>query len=210
MGSRLGDFFIICYACRHDRGRSHQIMDQPPPDQALAGRKPRRFQSAFTVALDYLPIAWSAARTQGNAGRTAWPGSDQKSMAMSATIENKRLTTRDIHAICRRSEKLAMLTAYDHVTAGLLDQAGVEIILVGDSFGNVVLGCETTLPVTLDDMIRHASAVYRGTARAMVVCDLPFGTAKIRKRRCAALSRCCSGQDVRRLRSRAAAPRRRS
>ena len=70
-----------------------------------------------------------------------------------------------------------MLTAYDHVTAGLVDQAGVDMILVGDSLGNVVLGYETTLPVTLDDMIRHAGAVYRGTTRAMVVGDLPFGTA---------------------------------
>ncbi|MEO8683329.1 MAG: 3-methyl-2-oxobutanoate hydroxymethyltransferase [Devosia sp.] len=97
---------------------------------------------------------------------------------MSATTETKRLTIRDIHALHRNGEKLAMLTAYDYVTAGLVDQAGVEIILVGDSLGNVVLGYETTLPVTLDDMIRHAGAVYRGTARAMVVCDLPFGTAK--------------------------------
>ncbi|MDB5623319.1 MAG: 3-methyl-2-oxobutanoate hydroxymethyltransferase [Devosia sp.] len=70
-----------------------------------------------------------------------------------------------------------MLTAYDYVTAALLDQAGVDIILVGDSLANVVLGYETTLPVSLDDMIRHAAAVYRGTSRALVVCDLPFGTA---------------------------------
>ena len=97
---------------------------------------------------------------------------------MSAQTEIERLTIRDIHALRRRGEKLAMLTAYDYVTAGLVDQAGVEIILVGDSLGNVVLGYETTLPVTLDDMIRHASAVYRGTTRALVVCDLPFGTAK--------------------------------
>ncbi|UJW84233.1 3-methyl-2-oxobutanoate hydroxymethyltransferase [Devosia sp. SL43] len=97
---------------------------------------------------------------------------------MSATTDNKRLTIRDIHALRRGGEKIAMLTAYDYVTAGLVDQSGVDIILVGDSLGNVVLGYETTLPVTLDDMIRHASAVYRGTTRAMVVCDLPFGTAR--------------------------------
>ncbi|MDB5527112.1 MAG: 3-methyl-2-oxobutanoate hydroxymethyltransferase [Devosia sp.] len=97
---------------------------------------------------------------------------------MSVRAEIKRLTTRDIRALARSGEKIAMLTAYDHVMAGLLDQAGVEIVLVGDSLGNVVLGHETTLPVTLDDMIRHTSAVYRGTTRAMVVCDLPFGTAK--------------------------------
>jgi 3-methyl-2-oxobutanoate hydroxymethyltransferase len=96
---------------------------------------------------------------------------------MSAAVQSKRLTTRDIRALARSGEKIAMLTAYDHVMAGLLDQAGVEIILVGDSLGNVVLGHETTLAVTLADMIRHTAAVYRGTQRAMVVCDLPFGTA---------------------------------
>lgn len=69
-----------------------------------------------------------------------------------------------------------MLTAYDAVTAALVDQAGVEMILVGDSLGNVVLGFDTTIPVKLDDMIRHAAAVVRGTQRAWVICDLPFGT----------------------------------
>lgn len=98
-------------------------------------------------------------------------------MPLSAIVDIKRLTTRDIQALRRGGEKIAMLTAYDHVMAGLLDQAGIEIILVGDSLGNVVLGHETTLPVTLDDMIRHAGAVYRGTRHALVVVDLPFGTA---------------------------------
>lgn len=96
---------------------------------------------------------------------------------MSAINTTARLTIRDIHALHRNGEKIAMLTAYDHVTATLLDQTGIEMILVGDSLGNVVLGHETTLPVTLDDMIRHTAAVYRGTSRALVVCDLPFGTA---------------------------------
>ena len=96
---------------------------------------------------------------------------------MSVQAEIKRLTTRDVRSLARNGGKIAMLTAYDHVMAGLLDQAGIEIILVGDSLGNVVLGHETTLRVTLDDMIRHAAAVYRGTERAMLVCDLPFGTA---------------------------------
>lgn len=95
---------------------------------------------------------------------------------MSVSVETKRLTIRDIATLRRRGEKIAMLTAYDHVMAGLVDQAGVEMILVGDSLGNVVLGYETTLQVSLADMIRHAAAVYRGTTRALVVCDLPFGT----------------------------------
>ncbi|KKB13022.1 hypothetical protein VE25_04095 [Devosia geojensis] len=96
---------------------------------------------------------------------------------MSATTATARLTTRDIQNLKRRGEKIAMLTAYDYVTAGLLDQAGIEMILVGDSLGNVVLGHETTLPVTLEDMIRHAGAVHRGTRRALIVVDMPFGTA---------------------------------
>lgn len=97
--------------------------------------------------------------------------------AMSVQSQAKRLTTRDIRAKKRSGENIAMLTAYDYVTAALLDQAGIDILLVGDSLGNVVLGHETTLPVTLDDMIRHAAAVQRGTNHALVVCDLPFGTA---------------------------------
>lgn len=96
---------------------------------------------------------------------------------MSIHAETRRLTTRDIRAKKRSGEKLAMLTAYDHVTAGLLDQAGIDMLLVGDSLGNVVLGYETTIPVTLDDMIRHAAAVQRGSRQALVVCDLPFGAA---------------------------------
>jgi 3-methyl-2-oxobutanoate hydroxymethyltransferase len=96
---------------------------------------------------------------------------------MSARPETRRLTTRDIQAMRRRGEPVAMLTAYDHVMAGLVEKAGIELILVGDSLGNVVLGHETTVPVTIEDMIRHAGAVVRGTSRAMVVVDLPFGTA---------------------------------
>lgn len=95
---------------------------------------------------------------------------------MSVQSASHRLTLRDLQAIQSRGEKLTVLTAYDVVTAGLLDQAGVEMILVGDSLGNVVLGYETTLPVRLDDMIRHAQAVVRGAQRAFVICDLPFGT----------------------------------
>ena len=96
---------------------------------------------------------------------------------MSVQTRPRRLTTRDIGAKKRNGEKIAMLTAYDYVTAGLLDQAGIDMLLVGDSLGNVVLGYETTLPVTLADMVRHAGAVQRGSEHALIVCDLPFGTA---------------------------------
>ena len=95
---------------------------------------------------------------------------------MSAQTPTKRLTLRDIAAMRRRGEPIAMLTAYDATMAALVDRAGVDMILVGDSLGNVVLGHETPLPVTLDDMIRHAGAVKRGSARALLVCDMPFGS----------------------------------
>ena len=96
---------------------------------------------------------------------------------MSVTQAPARLTLRDLQATYSRGEKLTMLTAYDVVTAQLLDQAGIEMLLVGDSLGNVVLGFDTTIPVSLDDMIRHTAAVVRGSRRALVICDLPFGAA---------------------------------
>ena len=95
---------------------------------------------------------------------------------MSAQIPGKRRTTRDIALMRQQGEAIAMLTAYDAVTAALIEMAGVDMILVGDSLGNVVLGYDTTLPVTLDDMIRHAAAVKRGSGRALIVCDMPFGS----------------------------------
>src|SRR3989337_2744219 len=75
-----------------------------------------------------------------------------------------------------RGEKIVMVTAYDYPTACLVDEAGVDVILVGDSLGMVVLGYETTIPVTLDDMIHHTKAVGRGGQRALVATDMPFLT----------------------------------
>ena len=75
-----------------------------------------------------------------------------------------------------QGEKIAMLTAYDFTLAGLVDQAGVEVILVGDSASNVMAGHETTVPITLDQMIYHAGAVVRAAKRALILVDLPFGT----------------------------------
>jgi len=88
----------------------------------------------------------------------------------------KRVTTTQLLKMKARAEKIVMVTAYDYPTARLVDEAGVDVVLVGDSLGMVVLGHETTLPVTLEDMIHHAKAVVRGVNRALVAVDMPFMT----------------------------------
>ncbi len=85
-----------------------------------------------------------------------------------------RVTTATLRDKKARQEKISMLTSYDYSTAGLVDQAGLDMILVGDSLGMVVLGYENTLAVTMDDMVHHTRAVVRGTKNAMVVADMPF------------------------------------
>ncbi|MCC8176147.1 MAG: 3-methyl-2-oxobutanoate hydroxymethyltransferase [Bacteroidales bacterium] len=93
------------------------------------------------------------------------------------TVDNKRkVTTRRLAEMKQRGEKIAMLTAYDYSMARLVDQAGMDVILVGDSASNVMAGHVTTLPITLDQMIYHAQCVTRGVERALVVVDLPFGS----------------------------------
>ncbi|HEY2521405.1 MAG TPA: 3-methyl-2-oxobutanoate hydroxymethyltransferase [Streptosporangiaceae bacterium] len=88
----------------------------------------------------------------------------------------RRVTVRDIAAAKARGEKWPMLTAYDALTAHIFDEAGIPVLLVGDSAGMVVFGHDTTIPVTVDDLIPLTAAVVRGTSRAMVVADLPFGS----------------------------------
>lgn len=88
----------------------------------------------------------------------------------------KRVTTHILRELKEQGEKIAMLTAYDYSLAQIVDAAGVEIILVGDSASNVMAGHETTLPITLDQMIYHAQSVIRAVKRALVVVDLPFGS----------------------------------
>jgi len=95
---------------------------------------------------------------------------------MSVQKQVKRVTTNVLQEMKNRGEKISMLTSYDFSMASIVDKAGIDIILVGDSASNVMAGHETTLPITLDQMIYHASSVVRGINRCLVVVDLPFGT----------------------------------
>jgi 3-methyl-2-oxobutanoate hydroxymethyltransferase len=88
----------------------------------------------------------------------------------------KKITTNVLQEMKRNGEKISMLTAYDYTMAKMVDMAGIDVILVGDSASNVMAGHETTLPITLDQMIYHASSVVRAVTRALVVVDLPFGS----------------------------------
>lgn len=95
---------------------------------------------------------------------------------MSTHKEVKRITTNTLQEMKQRGEKISMLTSYDYSMATLVDRAGIDVILVGDSASNVMAGHETTLPITLDHMIYHAQSVVRGAQRCLVVVDLPFGS----------------------------------
>ncbi|MBR4583830.1 MAG: 3-methyl-2-oxobutanoate hydroxymethyltransferase [Bacteroidales bacterium] len=95
---------------------------------------------------------------------------------MSVHKEIKKVTTHILQEMKNRGEKISMLTAYDYSMAKIIDRAGIDVILVGDSASNVMAGYETTLPITLDEMIYHAKSVVRAVDRALVIVDLPFGT----------------------------------
>ncbi len=88
----------------------------------------------------------------------------------------KRVTVKSLQEMKENGEKISMLTSYDFTLAGIVDKSGIDVILVGDSASNIMAGHETTLPITLDQMIYHASSVIRAVERALVVVDLPFGT----------------------------------
>ncbi len=88
----------------------------------------------------------------------------------------KRVTTHQLHEMKQAGEKISMLTAYDYSMASLIDAAGIDVILVGDSASNVMAGNETTLPITLDQMIYHATSVVKAVKRALIVVDIPFGS----------------------------------
>lgn len=91
----------------------------------------------------------------------------------------RKVTTHRLKEMKEQGKKIAMLTSYDYTTAKIVDSAGVDIILVGDSASNVMAGNQTTLPITIDQMIYHARSVVRGVKRALVVCDMPFGTYQV-------------------------------
>src|SRR5271154_1486618 len=95
---------------------------------------------------------------------------------MSVHKEIRKVTTHVLQEMKQRGEKISMLTAYDYTMAKIIDDAGIDVILVGDSASNVMAGHETTLPITLDQMIYHASSVVRAVNRSLVVVDLPFGS----------------------------------
>lgn len=97
-------------------------------------------------------------------------------MSTNTTDNVRKVTTRRLVEMKQRGERISMLTAYDFSSAKILDEAGIDVILVGDSASNVMAGNMTTLPITLDQMIYHAKSVMKGTKRALVICDLPFGS----------------------------------
>ena len=93
--------------------------------------------------------------------------------------DERKVTTHRLIEMKKQGRKIAMLTSYDYTMAQIVDQAGMDIILVGDSASNVMAGNLTTLPITIDQMIYHARSVARGVKRAMIVCDMPFGTYQV-------------------------------
>ena len=130
-----------------------------------------------TAAVPARPTASDAARPDGTQPRhTAQAGRTAAPEPLYGGATGRRITVRDIAAAKARGEKWPMLTAYDALSAHIFDEAGIPVLLVGDSAGMVVFGHDTTIPVTLDDLIPLTAAVVRGTSRAMVVADLPFGS----------------------------------
>ena len=123
-----------------------------------------------------MPSSHDEARAPQVQPAQAQPIQAAKTEALYGGTRSGRVTIRDIAAAKARGEKWPMLTAYDALTAGIFDEAGIPVLLVGDSAGNVVFGYDTTVPVTVDNLIPLTAAVVRGTKRAMVVADLPFGS----------------------------------
>ena len=120
-----------------------------------------------TVKTDWFPV------------RSSVVGTRSSNRGEGSIVSATRVTTVTLREMKDRGEKISMLTAYDYPIARLLDEVGVEVILVGDSLAMVGLGYETTLPVTMDEMLHHVRAVSRGVKRALVVADMPFGSFQV-------------------------------
>ena len=97
-------------------------------------------------------------------------------MSTNTSDSARKVTTRRLIEMKQRGEKISMLTAYDYTSAKIIDEAGIDAILVGDSASNVMAGNVTTLPITLDQMIYHGKSVVKGVSRALVIVDMPFGS----------------------------------
>lgn len=104
---------------------------------------------------------------------------EKKIMTGYLVSDNRKVTTHRFVEMKRRGEKISMLTSYDFTTANIVDEAGIDAILIGDSASNVMAGNLTTLPMTVDQMIYHARSVVRGVKRALVICDMPFGSYQV-------------------------------
>lgn len=92
------------------------------------------------------------------------------------TDSNKKITAQSLVSMKKQGEKISMLTAYDYTTAKILDEVGIDSILIGDSASNIMAGYATTIPMTLEQMILYAQSVVRGIKHALVICDMPFGS----------------------------------
>ncbi|WP_328317144.1 3-methyl-2-oxobutanoate hydroxymethyltransferase [Streptomyces sp. NBC_00388] len=128
----------------------------------------------MTRALNPHDTPAAGAPTAGRSPSAGTPADSSK--ALYGGRSSRRITVHDIGGAKERGEKWPMLTAYDAMTASVFDEAGIPVMLVGDSMGNCHLGYDTTVPVTLDEMTMLSAAVVRGTSRALIVADLPFGT----------------------------------
>jgi 3-methyl-2-oxobutanoate hydroxymethyltransferase len=98
---------------------------------------------------------------------------------MYITDDKRKVTTQRFKEMKQKGEKISMLTSYDYTMAGIVDEAGIDAILIGDSASNVIIGNSTTLPITVDQMIYHASCVVKAVKRALVICDMPFGSYQV-------------------------------
>jgi 3-methyl-2-oxobutanoate hydroxymethyltransferase len=130
----------------------------------------------MTAISGSLDQAASPARADGGPRGVVPPSQQESGEALYGGTASRRLTVRDIAAAKGRGEKWPMLTAYDALTARVFDEAGIPVLLVGDSAAMVIYGHDSTIPVTVDELIPLTAAVVRGTRRAMVVADLPFGS----------------------------------